>query len=47
MLSAVFSPDGTKIVTASADDTAQLWDVKVSFEATYVEAKQRLEMLSR
>jgi len=24
---ACFSPDGTKVVTASADDTAQLWDV--------------------
>ena len=26
MLSAAFSPDGTRIVTASGDKTARLWD---------------------
>ncbi|MEQ9022124.1 MAG: hypothetical protein RLN82_05105, partial [Pseudomonadales bacterium] len=26
--SAVFSPDGSQILTASADNTARLWDVK-------------------
>jgi WD40 repeat protein len=27
VLNAAFSPDGTRIVTASSDNTAQVWDV--------------------
>ena len=27
-ISAVFSPDGSRVVTASADNTARLWDAK-------------------
>ncbi|MFM6151943.1 MAG: WD40 repeat domain-containing protein, partial [Sphaerospermopsis kisseleviana] len=28
IISAVFSPDGSKVLTASTDDTARLWDIK-------------------
>jgi WD40 repeat protein len=28
VLSAAFSPDGTRIVTASEDSTARIWDVR-------------------
>ena len=30
VLSAVFSPDGSRIVTASQDQTARIWSVPVS-----------------
>jgi WD40 repeat protein len=28
VVSAAFSPDGTRVVTASKDNTARLWDVQ-------------------
>ena len=28
LLSAMFSPDGSRVVTASADNTARLWDAR-------------------
>ena len=29
MLSAAFSPDGTRVVTASWDQTARIWDIPI------------------
>ena len=34
MWSAVFNPDGTRIVTASGDDTAKVWDPDGFLHAT-------------
>ena len=34
MLSAAFSPDGTRIVTASDDITARIWDAATGNELT-------------
>ena len=33
MYSASFSPDGTRVVTASQDGTAKVWDAKTGTEA--------------
>src|SRR5262249_47311252 len=33
VLAATFSPDGTRLVTASDDKTAQVWDVWHAFES--------------
>ena len=41
MRSAVFSPNGTRIVTASDDDTAKLWDTW-TFEGALDETRRRV-----
>jgi WD40 repeat protein len=42
VFSAAFSPDGTRVVTASADHTARLWDVWNHPEGQYFSDRLRM-----
>jgi WD40 repeat protein len=47
VVSAAFSPDGTRIVTASWDKTARIWDVATGEEITAIgRAHQTVEQRS-
>ena len=40
MTSAAFSPDGSRIVTASADNTARIWDAETAKEIAVLRGHQ-------
>jgi hypothetical protein len=42
VLSAAFSPDGKRIVTASSDNTARLWDVTWATKVYGAELRERV-----
>ena len=43
--SAAFSPDGSRIVTASSDGTARLWRTYATFEEMLTEAERKLRLV--